>query len=423
MLTDIAGLEDHLGDMDFKVAGSRDGVTALQMDIKVKGIELPIMAQALEQAEDARLEIIDLLLDTIAEPREEMSPYAPRMHRVDVPQEKIGAIIGPGGKTIRQIEGDSGAGIDINDDGAVYVTAVDQASAEKAISAIRALTKEVERGEKYTGKVTRILPFGAFVEILPGKDALVHISELADYHVPSVEDVVQIGDEFEVLVTEIDNLGRINASRRALLSGEDLPPGGGGGGGRGRRDGGDDRGPRGRGRGDRGDRGDRGGRRGDRGDRGERRGRGDREDRPREERYRDRHADSDRDEGDDGGRGRSRGAPRYGARDRDRDRDRDSAGEREAAPVARTPRGEDDESRPEGEGRRRRRRRRRRTDDADAPAAESAPVERQPDSTDGGGRRRLRLGFSRDRRFGGGSDEPPGPPPPPRPDFGAPANH
>ena len=421
VLTDIAGLEDHLGDMDFKVAGSRDGVTALQMDIKVKGIELPIMAQALEQAEDARLEIIDLLLDTIAEPREEMSPYAPRMHRVDVPQEKIGAIIGPGGKTIRQIEGDSGAGIDINDDGAVYVTAVDQASAEKAISAIRALTKEVERGEKYTGKVTRILPFGAFVEILPGKDALVHISELADYHVPSVEDVVQIGDEFEVVVTEIDNLGRINASRRALLSGEDLPPAGGGGGGRGRRDGGDDRGPRGRGRGDRGDRGDRGGRRGDRGDRGERRGRGDREDRPREERYRDRYADSDRDEGDDGGRGRSRGAPRYGGRDRDRDRD--SAGEREPAPVARTPRGEDDEPRAEGEGRRRRRRRRRRPDDADAPAAESAPVERQPDSTDGGGRRRLRLGFSRDRRFGGGSDEPPGPPPPPRPDFGAPANH
>ncbi len=437
VLTDIAGLEDHLGDMDFKVAGSRDGVTALQMDIKVKGIELPIMAQALAQAKDARLEIIDLILDTIAQPREEMSPYAPRMHRVDVPQEKIGAIIGPGGKTIRQIEGDSGAGIDINDDGAVYVTAVDQASAEKAINAIRALTKEVERGEKYTGKVSRILPFGAFVEILPGKDALVHISELADYHVPSVEDVVKIGDELEVVVTEIDNLGRINASRRALLTGEGVSAGGGGGGPRGRRDGGDDRGPRGRGRSDRGDR----GRRGERSDRGERRGRGDRDDRPRddrprddrprddrprddrprENRYRDRPSDSARDESGDAGRDEPRQAPRSPARDRDQD----SAGERQAAPAARPPRAEDEGSRPEGDGRRRRRRRRRRPDDGDASVAEteSAPVERQPDSTDSGGRRRLRLGFSRDRRFGGSPDEPPGPPPPPRPDFGAPANH
>ena len=433
VLTDIAGLEDHLGDMDFKVAGSRDGVTALQMDIKVKGIELPIMAQALAQAKDARLKIIDLILDTIAQPREDMSPYAPRMHRVDVPQEKIGAIIGPGGKTIRQLEADSGAGIDINDDGAVYVTAVDQASAEKAINAIRALTKEVERGEKYTGKVSRILPFGAFVEILPGKDALVHISELADYHVPSVEDVVKIGDEIEVVVTEIDNLGRINASRRALLSGQEGSREGGGGG---RREGGDDRGPRGRGRGDRGDRGDRG-RRGERSDRGGRDSRP-RDDRPRDDRPRDsrprddrprddrpredrppaRPSDSARDESGDAGRERPPAAPRYAPRDRDQD----AAPERAAAPAGRAPRAAEDEPAADGEGRRRRRRRRRRPEDGDAPAADSAPAERQPDSTDSGGRRRLRLGFSRDRRFGG-PDEPPGPPPPPRSDFGAPANH
>ena len=459
VLTDIAGLEDHLGDMDFKVAGSQDGVTALQMDIKVKGIELPIMAQALAQAKDARLKIIDLILDTIAQPREDMSPYAPRMHRVDVPQEKIGAIIGPGGKTIRQLEADSGAGIDINDDGAVYVTAVDQASAEKAINAIRALTKEVERGEKYTGKVSRILPFGAFVEILPGKDALVHISELADYHVPSVEDVVKIGDEIEVVVTEIDNLGRINASRRALLSGQEGSREGGGGG---RREGGDDRGPRGRGRGDRSDRGDRGdrGRRSERSDRGGRdnrprddrprddRPRDDRprEDRPREDRPRDdrpredrprddrpredrprddrpredrnpaRPSDAARAESGAAGSDRPPAAPRYAARDQD------SVGERAAAPAGRAPRAADDEPAADGEGRRRRRRRRRRPEDGDAPAAESAPVERQPDSTDSGGRRRLRLGFSRDRRFPS-PDEPPGPPPPPRSDFGAPANH
>ncbi|PZC49303.1 MAG: polyribonucleotide nucleotidyltransferase [Chloroflexi bacterium] len=474
VLTDIAGLEDHLGDMDFKVAGSRDGVTALQMDIKVRGIELSIMEEALEQAKDARLQIIDVIVDTIAAPREEMSPYAPRMHRVEVPQEKIGAIIGPGGKTIRALEADSGAGIDIQDDGSVYVTAVDLESAEKAINAIKSLTKEVERGEKYTGKVTRILPFGAFVEILPGKDALVHISELADYHVPAVEDVVKLGDEIEVLVTEIDNLGRINASRRALLSGGGSGGGGGesggdrgsrgaGGGaggprgGRGGRD--DDRGPR--GRSDRGGRGDGDGDRprsadGDRPRGGDReRPRGSDGDRPRDadgdrprggDRERPRDADGDRPRGGDGDRPRGgdgdrpRGADRAGGRSdsgreaaRDqpsRGRNQDGGGGRESAPAGRSGGGEG-ESSGEGEAPRRRRRRRRSGEGGGGGggSSESAPAERperperQPDSTDSGSRSRQRMGFTRDRRFGAGSDEPPGPPPPPRPDFGAPANH
>ena len=414
VLTDIAGLEDHLGDMDFKVAGSQDGVTALQMDIKVKGLELSIMEQALAQAKDARLEIIDLILETIAEPRADLSPYAPRMHRVDVPQDKIGAIIGPGGKTIRQLEADSGAGIDINDDGAVYVTAVDLASAEKAINAIKALTKEVERGEKYTGKVTRILPFGAFVEILPGKDALVHISELADYHVPSVEDVVKIGDEMEVIVTEIDNLGRINASRRALLTGETVGGDGGGGGGRGRREGREDRGPRGRGR---------GGRDRDRPRDSDRdRPRDSDRDRPRDS-DRDRPRDSDRDRPRDSDRDRPQDADGARPGDSDRGRPADQGGDREREPVAvararSAPDGE--EPRGDGDVRRRRRRRRKRSDDG---GGDTGPVERQPDSTDSGGRTHLRLGFSRGRRFSNDSGEPPGPPPPPRPDFGAPANH
>ena len=226
VLTDIAGLEDHLGDMDFKVAGSKDGVTALQMDIKVRGISLSIMSEALAQALDARLEIMDVMLDCISEPREELSAYAPRMYKVVIDQEKIGLIIGPGGKTIRQLEEESGASINIENDGTVFVMAVDQKSAEIATDKIKALTKEVEVGEIYTGKVVRILSFGAFVEILPGKDALVHISELEHHRVPTVEDVVKTGDEVKVQITEIDQMGRINASRKALLprgEGDDAP--------------------------------------------------------------------------------------------------------------------------------------------------------------------------------------------------------
>ena len=219
ILTDIAGLEDHLGDMDFKVAGSREGVTALQMDMKVKGIDLEILSRALDQARDARLEIMDVMTECIAEPRDEMSPHAPRIMRIDVPQEKIGQLIGPGGRNIRGLEEETGADISIEDNGVVFITAVNAASGQAAYDRIEGLTREIEPGQIYTGKVARIMPFGAFVELVPGKDALVHISELADHHVDRVEDVVNLGDEVTVMVTEIDNLGRVNASCKALLDG------------------------------------------------------------------------------------------------------------------------------------------------------------------------------------------------------------
>ncbi len=220
ILTDIVGMEDHLGDMDFKVAGSREGVTALQMDMKVKGIDLEILSRALEQARDARLEIMDVMTECIAAPREQMSPHAPRILRIDVPQDKIGQLIGPGGRNIRALQDDTGADISVEDDGAVFITAVDQASGEAAFERISAMTRDIEPGQIYTGKVVRILPFGAFVEMVPGKDALVHISELADYRVDKVEDVVSVGDEMQIIVIEVDNLGRVNASRKALLNGD-----------------------------------------------------------------------------------------------------------------------------------------------------------------------------------------------------------
>ncbi|MQF98976.1 MAG: polyribonucleotide nucleotidyltransferase [SAR202 cluster bacterium] len=217
ILTDIQGVEDHLGDMDFKVAGSREGITALQMDIKVKGITYEIMEQALSQAKEARLFILDQITNTLSEPRAELSPFAPRMHRIRIPIEKIGALIGPGGKTIRSIIEESGATINVDDDGTVTIGSSSQESAQVAINKIEMLTKEAEVGAIYTGKVARLMSFGAFVEILPGKDGLVHISELSNERVASVEDVVNVGDEITVLCTEIDSQGRINLSRRALL--------------------------------------------------------------------------------------------------------------------------------------------------------------------------------------------------------------
>ena len=217
ILTDIQGVEDHLGDMDFKVAGSKDGITALQMDIKVKGITYEIMEQALSQAKEARLFILEQITNTLSEPRAELSPFAPRMHRIRIPIEKIGALIGPGGKTIRSILDESGATINLDDDGTVTFGSSSQDSAQVAINKIEMLTKEAEVGAIYTGKVARLMSFGAFVEILPGKDGLVHISELSNERVASVEDVVNVGDEITVLVTEIDSQGRINLSRRALL--------------------------------------------------------------------------------------------------------------------------------------------------------------------------------------------------------------
>src|SRR5688500_8333535 len=188
------------------------------MDIKIKGITPAVMQTALTRAKEARLFILGKMAEAIAAPRAELSRYAPRMYRMQIPVEKIGAVIGPGGRMIRSIIEETKATIDIEDDGAVFVGASNEEGARKAMSIIEGLTKEVERGQIYTGKVVRILPFGAFVEILPGKDGMVHISELADYRVGAVEDVVKLGDEIQVMVTEIDNLGRINLSRRALLA-------------------------------------------------------------------------------------------------------------------------------------------------------------------------------------------------------------
>ena len=215
ILTDIQGIEDHLGDMDFKVAGTANGINALQMDIKVTGITDAIMAEALEQARQARLVILEKMRASIAASRASLSSYAPRMIRLKIPVEKIGAVIGPGGRTVRAIIERTKATIDVQDDGTVLIGSPSEERAQQAVEAIQALTREVELGAIYTGKVTRIMSFGAFVEILPGKDGLVHIRELADYHVPSVEDVVQVGDEVMVKVIEIDSLGRVNLSRRA----------------------------------------------------------------------------------------------------------------------------------------------------------------------------------------------------------------
>ncbi|MCH7734882.1 MAG: polyribonucleotide nucleotidyltransferase [Chloroflexi bacterium] len=210
ILTDIQGAEDHSGDMDFKVAGTPDGVTALQMDIKVKGITFEIMGEALAQARKARMEIIDHMLGTISEPRAEMSQYAPRMITIKIPTDKIGAIIGPGGKVIRGMIEEFGVTIDVSDDGTVVVGATDGEAGEKVRDQIDRMTRDLTVGDRFKGKVVRLMAFGAFVELLPGKDGLVHISELADHRVESVESVVEIGDELEVEVIEIDRMGRVN---------------------------------------------------------------------------------------------------------------------------------------------------------------------------------------------------------------------
>jgi polyribonucleotide nucleotidyltransferase len=220
VLSDIQGIEDALGDMDFKVAGTADGVTALQMDIKVKGITYEIMAKALEQAREGRMYIMEKMLDTIDAPREELSEFAPRIQSIKINPDKIGAVIGPGGKMIRKIQEESGAKIDIEDDGTVNISAVSGESMQLALDTVRALTEEVEVGHIYTGTVRRLVDFGAFVEILPGKEGLVRTSQLADYQVMRPEDVVSVGDEITVMVIEVDQQGRVNLSRRAALSGE-----------------------------------------------------------------------------------------------------------------------------------------------------------------------------------------------------------
>ncbi|WCG22762.1 polyribonucleotide nucleotidyltransferase [Vagococcus lutrae] len=217
ILTDIQGLEDHLGDMDFKVAGTEAGITALQMDIKIEGITEQILTEALTQAKKARMEILDVLTATIPEPREELSEYAPKIEMIQIKPEKIKDVIGKGGDTINGIIDETGVKIDIDQDGNVSIASSDAGMIKRAIQIIEELTKEVEVGEVYLGKVVRVEKFGAFVNLIKGKDALVHISQLANERVNKVEDVVKVGDEVLVKVTEIDRQGRVNASRKAML--------------------------------------------------------------------------------------------------------------------------------------------------------------------------------------------------------------
>jgi polyribonucleotide nucleotidyltransferase len=259
VLTDIAGMEDHYGDMDFKVAGTDTGITALQMDIKIVGITEEIMKEALAQAKEARVFILGKITDVMPAPRKELSPFAPRMYRITVPQDKIGAVIGPGGRVIRSIIEETKCSIDIEDDGTVFIGSPSEEQAQKAISIIEGLTKEVEVGQVYTGTVQRLTNFGAFVEILPGKDGLVRVEDLSDTPVSRPEEVVNLGDEVTVMVIEVDSMGRVNLSRRAVIEGLTVDearevsqrdqaasrssrPGGPGGGGGPRRD--FDRGPR-----------------------------------------------------------------------------------------------------------------------------------------------------------------------------------
>lgn len=213
ILSDIQGLEDFLGDMDFKVAGTKEGITAIQMDIKVHGLSKEVLSQALEQAREGRLHIMGEMLNEIDAPRAELSKYAPRIITMKIDPEQVRVVIGPGGKTINKITQDTGAKLDLEDDGTVFITAPDMESAYACQQAVELLTKDVEVGEVYEGEVKRIMAFGAFIEVLPGKEGLLHISKMADYRVDKVEDVMNLGDKVKVKVKEIDDQGRINLIR------------------------------------------------------------------------------------------------------------------------------------------------------------------------------------------------------------------
>jgi polyribonucleotide nucleotidyltransferase len=262
VLTDIQGIEDALGDMDFKVAGTADGVTALQMDIKTTGITYEIMRIAFAQAREGRYSILEKMNAVLNEPRQRLASTAPRIVTLQINPEKIGALIGPGGKNIRSIIEESGAQIDVQDDGTVFITTADAQGAEIAQRRIEAMTREIKQGEIFNGKVVSIKPFGAFVNLVPGKDGMLHVSEIAEGRVENVEDVLKIGDEVRVMVIDVEpGTGKVSLSRRAVLTGESA----------------EDRkaagaAPRSRGGGDRGF--DRGGPRGGGGDRGGPRGGG-----------------------------------------------------------------------------------------------------------------------------------------------------
>ncbi|MBN1526751.1 MAG: polyribonucleotide nucleotidyltransferase [Candidatus Omnitrophica bacterium] len=229
LLTDIGGVEDHFGDMDFKVAGTRKGITALQVDLKVTSISKDIIKKALEAGRVARFSVLDKMEQTISSPKEAISEYAPRLTSFKISEDKIGMVIGPGGKVIKKIIADTGATIDISDDGTVQVASSDSAAVEKAVGIIRALVEEPEIGKLYTGKITRIMNFGAFCEILPGKEGLIHVSELANKFVKTVDEVVKVGDEVTVKLVEVDDQGRLNLSKKqADPDWKPEPPGEGG---------------------------------------------------------------------------------------------------------------------------------------------------------------------------------------------------
>ncbi|AFZ16800.1 polyribonucleotide nucleotidyltransferase [Allocoleopsis franciscana] len=216
ILTDIQGIEDFLGDMDFKVAGTDTGITALQMDMKITGLSMDVISEAIKQARPARLHILEKMLVALDKPRTELSPFAPRLLTMRIDPDLIGLVIGPGGKTIKGITEQTGAKVDIEDDGTITVSAVDGEKAKKAINIIQGMTRKLNEGDVYSGRVTRIIPIGAFVELLPGKEGMIHISQLADYRVGRVEDEVAVGDEVVVKVREIDSKGRVNLTRLGI---------------------------------------------------------------------------------------------------------------------------------------------------------------------------------------------------------------
>jgi polyribonucleotide nucleotidyltransferase len=216
ILTDIQGIEDFLGDMDFKVAGTDTGITALQMDMKITGLPMEVIAKAIEQARPARLHILERMLAALDKPRVEMSPFAPRLLTFKIDPDMIGLVIGPGGKTIKGITEQTGAKVDIEDDGTITVSAIEGEKAKRAVNIIQGMTRKLNEGDVYAGRVTRIIPIGAFVEVLPGKEGMIHISQLADYRVGKVEDEVAVGDEVIVKVREIDNKGRLNLTRLGI---------------------------------------------------------------------------------------------------------------------------------------------------------------------------------------------------------------
>ncbi|MFW6184533.1 MAG: polyribonucleotide nucleotidyltransferase, partial [Chloroflexota bacterium] len=220
VLSDIQGMEDHFGDMDFKVAGTREGVTALQMDIKIGGISREVMAEALRQAYDGRIEILESMEQTLAEPRTSLSRWAPRMESIQIDPDNIGAVIGKGGSTIRSLEEEYEVSIDIQEDGTVFVAGIDGEKTDAALERIRAIARGPELGEIYLGKVVRVVDFGVFVELVPGTDGLVHISQLSTERVEKVEDAVQLNDEIMVMVTDVDkNNDKVRLSRQAVLEG------------------------------------------------------------------------------------------------------------------------------------------------------------------------------------------------------------